>query len=172
MSNDQSTSKPQVMRVLQGEEAKQYLKKQQKKMMREFREWKSELCSIINRNSQAVINRDGTYQFILPSRLVKLIWATTIKERIRTEKVINKLDDDEARKAALDKLREEVETAHKEMAEGTLFENDKPDEKGFDEQKQKEAEEKAATEALRKFREEMIKEREANVEAANDTDIE
>jgi len=164
MSNDQSSIKPQVMRILQGEEAKQYLKKQQKKMMREFREWKAELCTIINRNSQAIINRDGSYQFILPSRLVKLIWATTIKERIKTEQVINKLDDAAARKAALDKLREEVEAAHKEMAAGTLFEEDIPAEKGIDATKLREEEEKAATEALKRFREEMIKKRETNIE--------
>jgi hypothetical protein len=102
------------MQVLEGEDARNYLKKKRKQALIEFKEWKKGLCEIINKQSKLVFNKNGTYQFIIASKMVKLVWATTIKERIKI-KMMGGLDLDQARKAAMDEIRDEVSQAHEEM---------------------------------------------------------
>jgi hypothetical protein len=133
------------------------MKKVQKKAKAEFKEWKDELCTIIKRQSKLIFNKNGSYQFILPSRLVKLVWSTTIQERIRAEMVHNKLSAEDARKKALTKLREEVEKAHIEY---TAAPAKKEQEKSEEEKKKHEEEEKKAAEDLAKLRAELLKQKE------------
>ncbi len=148
-----SNGKP-VLRVLQGQEAKDYLKKQRRKADSEFKEWKKELCKIVNNQSRLIFNRDGTYQFILPSRLVKLVWSTTLQERIKAELAGEAVSLEDAKGRAINRLKEEMNQAHKEFTEA-------PEKQSEEEAKQAEQEEEQAKADLAKLREEMIKQRES-----------
>ena len=60
----------------------------QKKALREFKEWKHQLIDMIKRESSiswSVQDSGVVYQFVLPAKLVKLVWNTTIKERVKME---------------------------------------------------------------------------------------
>ena len=162
-----NSSKPKVMRVLQGEEAQAYLKRVQKKAKAEFKEWKAELCKIINQQSQLVFNRDASYQFILPSKLVKLVWSTTLQERIKAAKLAGAKDATEAKKAAIEKLRQELDQAHQQF---TQKQEETEANVATDEaaKEQAEREEQEAAESLAKLREELVKQQQGGEEAKDD----
>ena len=85
---------------------------QRRKAILEFREWKSELVRMIKEGAALVFGPDGAYQFVLPPRLVKLVWDTTIKERVRMERK----QGEGAEVRAIDALRQEVnETVAREL---------------------------------------------------------
>lgn len=72
--------------------------KRQKQAMREFKDWKRTLADMIRRGSSLVWAADGTYQFVLPPRLVKLVWTTTIKERVKLEVIKRRREQEEAKR--------------------------------------------------------------------------
>jgi len=85
---------------------------QQRKMHEEFRRWKESLVSMITRGARIVQYRDGSYQFLLPSKLVKLVWQVTLKERVRLAVQEGKLPSD-----AIKSMREELTQAANQIAE-------------------------------------------------------
>jgi hypothetical protein len=48
-----------------------------------FKAWKKLLCHIIQTESTMVRNQDGSYSYVLPSRIVHLVYEVMIKERIK-----------------------------------------------------------------------------------------
>lgn len=55
-----------------------------KKIQREFKDWKKAICKMITNKSSLSFNRhDGSYEFVLPAELVKIVWGVTLKERAR-----------------------------------------------------------------------------------------
>lgn len=149
-------SRPQpVLRVLEGQEAKAYIAKQRKQAAVDFKDWKKELCNIINNQSRLVFNKDGSYQFILPSRLVKLVWSTTIQERIKAIMAGGGVELEDAKGQAIARLRDEMDDAYKEFTG-----EDEQEEKQSEEDAAKaEQEEREASETLARLRAEMIKNR-------------
>lgn len=82
-----------------------------KKVLLEFKAWKAELLNIVKSGSRIVFNPDGTYQFILAPRLVKLVWRTTIQERIKY-----KLQTDKTGKTTKQAAGEVIATLRDELA--------------------------------------------------------
>jgi hypothetical protein len=78
------------------------------KAHKEFKDWKRALCDMITRESSLEINRDGSYAFLLPPRLVKLVWEVMIRERMRVEKV--------SAKEAVARTKDELDVTVKEHA--------------------------------------------------------
>lgn len=143
-----------TLRVLDGTDAKEYLKKKKRQALGELKQWKAELCKIIA-GANLEFNKDGSYQFILPSRLVKLVWATTIKERVKVELVYG-VTPEQAKSRAMAKLIAEVEEAHSEMVSQPKQEAEQEGEK----RKQEEQEEEEARAELAEYRMQLIKEKE------------
>ena len=88
-----------------------------KKVQREFKEWKAELQEIIRRGASISLSMRGgslTYQFVLPPRLVKLVWSTTIKERVQMERL---RQQEGAELRAVDGIRQEVDAAVRAVQE-------------------------------------------------------
>lgn len=75
--------------------------------IQDFRQWKVELKRIIEEQSRMELNSDGTVKFILPTKLVQLVWRTTIEQKIAYE-MQSCSDVKQAASTAMDKLREEV----------------------------------------------------------------
>lgn len=81
-----------------------------KQIHREFKQWKRMLVNMIRTGARIVTGAGGKYQFLLPPALVKLVWSTTIQERIKHQQARG-LEGDEAVKAAQEGLRNEVDEA-------------------------------------------------------------
>jgi hypothetical protein len=59
-----------------------------KQALREFKAWKHTLSEILRREARMAWGVRGEkpyYQFVLPAKLVRLVWATTINERVKME---------------------------------------------------------------------------------------
>lgn len=83
----------------------------QRQAQKEFREWKRELMDMVRREATIswTLTKQGlVYQFVLPPRLVKLVWSTTLKERIKLERMKG---PDGAERRAVESIRSEVDGA-------------------------------------------------------------
>lgn len=81
-----------------------------KQAAKEHRDWKSILIGWINQKSKIQWYGDGSYQFILPPPLVKMIWQTTLKERIKYVKLQHKgISDKEAAVKAVESINAELD---------------------------------------------------------------
>lgn len=83
--------------------------REHRKALREFKEWKHTLAEILRREARIVWTaRDGRviYQFVLPAKLVRLVWGTTIDERIKLEMA---RQPEGAARRAVEQIRAEVE---------------------------------------------------------------
>ena len=78
------------------------------KHTKDFTKWKAALREMINKESQCIITEDGqSASFILPRRLVKLVWEVTIRERIKAE--VAEHGEEGAAQRAINRLRAELE---------------------------------------------------------------
>ena len=83
-----------------------------KEVMKQHREWQQMLIGMIKQGSQVVVSANGALQHVLPSKLVSLVWRTTIQQRIEIEKAAQEeagtdVDIRAARQAALKKISDE-----------------------------------------------------------------
>lgn len=78
---------------------------------KEFKDWKQTLVTMIHDGSRIQINRDGSVSYILPPKIVKLVWITTIKERVN---MFEQQGSETPVKDAFDALRGEVAQAIQE----------------------------------------------------------
>lgn len=85
--------------------------KYRRTVMAEFKEWKKQLVGMIKAGSQVEFGNAGTYQFILPPALVKLVWTTTIKERARYEQQVLGATEQEAQHRAVKSIQDEAADA-------------------------------------------------------------
>lgn len=53
------------------------------KAKHEFRTWKKSIARIITAESEMVRNADGSYSFVLPARLTKLVYEVMIREHVK-----------------------------------------------------------------------------------------
>lgn len=81
-----------------------------RKALSEFREWKQALQTMIRREASLKWQIGGRYSFVLPSRLVKLVWIATLKERIKLE-LSKGGTEEEATRRAMAQIQQEVATA-------------------------------------------------------------
>lgn len=88
----------------------------------DFKKWKRTLTRMIECDSQITSERCGSdehgqpiiqYRFLLPPKLVKLVWETTIQERTRLW-MRGGEDEQAARRHAVDELRAKVEELAKQ----------------------------------------------------------
>lgn len=89
----------------------------QRKALREFKEWKHQLADMIRKKSTIAWSVQGgklVYHFVLPSDLVKLVWNTTIRERVKLEELKGA---EGAVERAIDTLRKEVDGAVEQIVE-------------------------------------------------------
>lgn len=71
---------------------------------RQFKAWKDKLCQIIRRESKLAFSPDRTqYSFVLPPKVVRLVWQTTIQEKAKLLGV--------QEQQALEQVRNEVDEA-------------------------------------------------------------
>lgn len=63
--------------------------KQLKKARREFTHWKKEIVNMINKESGMIENPDGKFSYLLPRRLIKLVWEVMITERLKINQQAN-----------------------------------------------------------------------------------
>lgn len=120
----------------------------------EFKAWKKELCKIVNTESRLVMYKTGTWQFILPSRLVKLVWSTTLQERIKAMLAGDVVSLEDAKGKALKSIRDEMDQAYAEFIEAPEAQAAKTRAEAEKRAKQEEAE---AAATLAKLREEMVR---------------
>jgi hypothetical protein len=74
--------------------------------LRELKEWKKTLIKAIQTQSRLVFDKKGEWSFILPTVIVKLVWNTTIKERIKYEE---SKSAEGATKRAVESLKQDFE---------------------------------------------------------------
>jgi len=92
-------------------EQRKQLNKQKKvnaEVQKQFKAWKRTLIEIIRSQSRIVHNQDGIVTFLLPPKLVKLVWNTTIKERAA---YAAQQGSDNPIRDGLTRLRDEVDHA-------------------------------------------------------------
>ena len=85
-------------------------------IQREFKKWKQQLREMINKGAKIQWGeQDGntTYTFILPRELVKVVWTSTIQERINAEKA--EFGEEGAIARALERLANEVDVTSLEL---------------------------------------------------------
>jgi len=131
--------------------------KVKRQMLAEFKRWKKHLHDLIDRGSQLQVNAQTfEYQFILPTQLVKLVWGTTMKERIKAEQA-NGLEKEEAEKEAVRKLRQEMDEGQQLMMEkGAVEQSARAEVDEEEEAKRNEEAEAQAKANLEKFRADLI----------------
>jgi hypothetical protein len=83
-----------------------------KEVMRMHRAWQQQLINMIKQGSQVVVSPAGALEHVLPSKLVSLVWRTSIQQRIEIEKRAQEdagtdVDLRAARQAALTKISDE-----------------------------------------------------------------
>lgn len=49
----------------------------------QFRKWKKELCRIIQTESEMARNPDGSYSFVLPPKITRLVWEVMLREHVK-----------------------------------------------------------------------------------------
>lgn len=131
--------------------------KLKRQMLAEFKEWKKHLHNLIERGAQLQVNAQTfEYQFILPTQLVKLVWGTTMKERIKAEQA-NGLEKEAAEHAAVQKLKQEMDEGQQLMMEKAAVEQSAKAEVDAEEETRLNEEEEAQAKAdLEKFRADLI----------------
>jgi len=95
--------------AVKGQSLSLVMARRQKQARQEFKDWKKSLMEIVRTGSQLVFRADGSYQFVLPPRLVKLVWSTTIKERVVLER--KQRGEEGAEQRAMAAIKEEVAQA-------------------------------------------------------------
>ena len=89
------------------------MQRQQKKrnaaIRKEFQSWKAELRELINTKSQVVNLPDGSYKFLLPPELVRIVWNSTIREHVQAQ--IQEHGEEGAKERALANLRQQITEA-------------------------------------------------------------
>jgi len=99
-------------KTMQEQQAHAKAVKEHKKLVakhtKDFKNWKAALRDMINKETQCIISDDGKdATFLLPKRLVRLVWEVTIKERIRAE--VAQHGEEGAAARAIARLRQEIE---------------------------------------------------------------
>lgn len=84
-----------------------------KHVIADFRKWKQELIGIIKKGAHVQANPNGTYTYVLPPKLVKLVWGATIKERVA---YASSMGEENPTQAALTKLRDEIGEAAEKLS--------------------------------------------------------
>lgn len=85
-------------------------------VQRDFKKWKQQLREMINKGTKIEWGeQEGktTYTFILPRELVRLVWGSTIQERINAEKA--EFGEEGAIARALERLANEVDVTSLEL---------------------------------------------------------
>ena len=82
-------------------------------VMREFRQWKEDLKVLVDTRAKIEVLPSGEAKFILPAELVKLVWLTTIKQRIAVEAARK---PDGAFDRAMESIRSDLTTAAQNFA--------------------------------------------------------
>jgi hypothetical protein len=115
-------------------------------IQREFKDWKKTLINMIRSQSRIVRANDGTVTFLLPPRLVKLVWNTTIKERAAYA----------AAKGSKNPMRDGLEGLRTEITDA-VTRIDTATEEQEKQKQQRDADEEAAAKALAEEREKLVK---------------
>jgi hypothetical protein len=131
------------------------IEKLKAKARKEFKAWKAELIKWVRTESMLEFCSDGSYRFIIPSKIVKLVWATTIEQRVVAEMLYSK-DPEAARKKVLDDIKKELEEAQSEFYGDEVADDEAEVSKGKSREEILD-EERKAKKALEKLREEMVK---------------
>jgi hypothetical protein len=108
----------------------------------QFKAWKDTLVKMIKRKSQIEIKKDGSFCFVLPPDLIRLVWATTLQERAAIE----------AANGSADPMASAMQTISAELTKNAQ-ELLQAKESSPDDEEQK------ATKALQKMRETLVAER-------------
>ena len=95
--------------------------KAHERIKKEYSKWQDDLCWLIRHQSRIEVRPSGEASYILPKELVRLVWETTIAQRVAVEKAKG-LDSMQAMGAAMDGLSAEVAA----MAEKVKGANEKP----------------------------------------------
>jgi hypothetical protein len=84
-----SSRQPSPLALVRGQQAqeqhRQQLKEQRRALQKsktEFRQWKRDLCKIINTESEMVRNKDGSYSFVLPAKITRLVYEVMLREHM------------------------------------------------------------------------------------------
>lgn len=88
---------------------------------REFLKWQDDLCWLIRNQSRVEVQPDGTARYILPKELVRLVWMTTIKQRVAAERAKG-IGPAEALAKAMEGLSSEVGSLATKVREETSSE--------------------------------------------------
>lgn len=133
---------------------------------REHRDWKNVLKGWIDQKSKIQWYQDGTYQFLLPPPLVKIVWQTTLQERIKYIKLKHKgISDKDAAVIAIESVNAELDGTAK-----TVDVIDQSSDIVKEARERKASEEEAeAKKALARYRAEMVGSLDRE-EAASETD--
>lgn len=120
---------------------------------REHRDWKNVVKGWVDQKSKIQWYQDGSYQFLLPPPLIKLVWQVTLKERIKYIKLKhNGISDKDAAVKAVESINAELD--------GTAKTVDVIEQQAEQTKKQRELkaskEEKEAADNLAKLRSEMV----------------
>jgi len=114
-SNGSSSKLPQPSPHLQKmilPEGIELTKGARKEVIRQHQKWQQMLIRMIKEGSQVVVSPEGALEHVLPSKLVSLVWRTTIEQRIALEKAEQEkagtdIDLRKARQSALAKISAE-----------------------------------------------------------------
>lgn len=82
----------------------------QRAIHEEFNQWKEALVNMITRGARLVLYRDGRYEFVLPTKLVTMVWQVTMRERIKMA-----IAEGGSPRDAITKLRDEFERATRDV---------------------------------------------------------
>lgn len=143
---------------------------------KEFRTWRANLIEALKKGCRLEFNPNGGYRFLIAPRIVHLVWATTIQERIkdaalRAAQRGEPSDPDAIKREAMVKLREEVDQAQEQflkegfvedtIAEVTALEAARQAKEAKDPDEEEEAE---AARKLQEMRQEMVREKDGEEE--------
>ncbi len=105
---DELTQLREQRKQIKDREKRRLVAEQHAKVLAEFKSWKTYLKKLIDTRSKLEIAQDGKGTFILPAEIVKLVWKTTIEQRIAIEKSRGEVDVKEATKKAMHGLQEDI----------------------------------------------------------------
>jgi hypothetical protein len=130
---------------------------------KEHRDWKNVLRGWIDRKSRIQWYQNGSYQFLLPPPLIKLVWQVTLQERIKYIKLKHKgISDKDAAAKAVESVNAELAGTAK-----TIDVIDQTSEQVAQARERKASEEEAeAGKTLARYREDLVKKRREEEEGA------
>lgn len=145
------------------------------KAKNEFRAWKRDLCRIINTDSEMVRNRDGSYSYVLPPAITRLVYEVMLREHMRMKDCSREEAENAVRQGFVGAVEQIDQIVTAQQAAGELKDGDAVKTplgvgRVVDRTPEEEQSEQEAAASLAKMREELVREKAGELQDGDGTD--